>query len=382
MDFTPEKKKKITRWIIGVVAVCILLFLGVQHIGTIAKGLSWCLDIVMPLIVGFAFALILNVPMEYLERNLFKNSKKKIWCKVRRPIAFMLAVIFVVGILIGVVAIIVPSLVEAVTLIVRISIEWVNKLDSMSSEEISELPFGQFLQDVNWSNLLKSAKSWLADRAHVLPNAVFGTVTSLVSSITDLFVSVVFGAYVLFSKEKIKNRVAHLVRVWFPQNIGEWCCHAASIAGVNFKNFIFGQFFESVITGVLCFIGMLIFRFPYAAMISVLVGVTAFIPVIGGLIGGIIGALMIVTVDPIKALWFIVFLLIMQQTEGNVIYPKLMGTKVHLPGIMILAAVTIGGGIGGSVGMLLSVPIASTAYTLFKEATQKRELALKENNMR
>ena len=133
MDFTPEKKKKITRWIIGVVAVCILLFLGVQHIGTIAKGLSWCLDIVMPLIVGFAFALILNVPMEYLERNLFKNSKKKIWCKVRRPIAFILAVIFVVGILIGVVAIIVPSLVEAVTLIVRISIEWVNKLDSMSS---------------------------------------------------------------------------------------------------------------------------------------------------------------------------------------------------------------------------------------------------------
>jgi predicted PurR-regulated permease PerM len=194
-------------------------------------------------------------------------------------------------------------------------------------------------------------------------------------------VSIVFAAYILLTKEKIKKGFKRFVKVWLPNNFGEFFYHAASIANINFKNFIFGQFFESVITGVLCFVGMIIFRFPYAAMTSVLVGVTALIPVIGGLIGGIIGALIIITVDPIKAIWFVLYLLILQQTEGNIIYPKLMGGRLNLPGIGILAAVTIGGGVAGPIGMLLGVPIAATVYALFKEATDNRELILKNRDI-
>ena len=142
---------------------------------------------------------------------------------------------------------------------------------------------------------------------------------------------------------------------------------------VNFRSFIAGQSLEAVILGILCFVGMLIFRFPYAAMISTMVGVTQLIPIIGGFIGGGIGALMILTIDPMKALWFVIYLIVLQILENNLIYPKVMGTQVHLSSLIILAAVTLGGGVAGPVGILLAVPVASTAYTLLKEATAKRE---------
>ena len=169
-----------------------------------------------------------------------------------------------------------------------------------------------------------------------------------------------------------------MVRVWLPKNFGEWSIHAASVASMNFRNFISGQSLEAVILGVLCMIGMWIFGFPYAPMIGALVGVTALIPVVGGFIGAGVGAFMILTVDPLKAVFFLIFIVVLQQLEGNLIYPRVMGSRVNLPGMWILAAVTVGGGIAGPVGMLLSVPIASTVYVLVKEATDKREKALKE----
>lgn len=376
MNITPENKKKLTRWIIGICAACILIFLGAQNIDVVADALSWLAGIAMPLIIGAAIALILNVPMRFLEERLWIKSKKTFWCKARRPIAFILAFVLIVGILFGVVMIILPTLIETVKVIVQSAIDIVNRFNSMSKEEIAELPFGQILLDIDWTHLVDSLKSWLRNQANGIVNTLFGTVTSFVAVIIDLFVSVAFAIYLLFSKETLKKQAKRIVKAWIPAKKADWLIHAFSVANVNFKSFISGQFLEAVILGVLCFIGMIVFRFPYAAMISTMVGVTALVPVIGGFIGGGIGAFMILTVEPIKALWFVVYLVVLQQLEGNIIYPRVMGNRVNLSAMWILAAVTIGGGIGGPVGMLLGVPLASTFAILFNEATQKRELAL------
>lgn len=376
MNLTPENKKKFTKWIIGIAAACILIYLGVQNIGVLANALDWVGGVVMPLTVGFAMAVVLNVPIRFLEVHLWKNTKKPFLVKARRPVAFILSLLFILGILVGAVVVILPTLVDTVTVLIQSAIDMIDRFNSMSDAEISELPFGELLLEINWNGLLDSFKNWAKDQADTIINTVFGTASSFVVAIIDLFISVAFAIYLLFSKEKLKDGFKRLVRVWLPEKKAEWFLHALSVANVNFRCFIAGQFIEAIILGVLCFLGMLIFGFPYAAMISTFVGVTALIPVIGSYLGGGIGAFMILTVDPIKALWFIVYIIVLQQIEGNVIYPKVMGNSVNLSAMWILAAVTVGGGVAGPVGILLSVPLLSTIFTLFAEATDKREARL------
>ena len=378
MEFTPEKKKKLTRWLIGIATACILIFLGVQNIDVIAGAVSWVTGLIMPLILGFAFALILNVPMRFFEANLWPKTKKKFLGKLRRPLSFIISLVLIIGILVGVVWLVIPELVAAIKVIVQGVIDLVNKLSSMSEAELAELPLGSVLINTDWDKLLDTLQSWLKNQSGTIVNTAVGTIGSLVGGIFDFFISFVFAIYILFSKDKLKAQAKRMVRVWLPKNFGEWSIHAASVASMNFRNFISGQSLEAVILGVLCMIGMWIFGFPYAPMIGALVGVTALIPVVGGFIGAGVGAFMILTVDPLKAVFFLIFIVVLQQLEGNLIYPRVMGSRVNLPGMWILAAVTVGGGIAGPVGMLLSVPIASTVYVLVKEATDKREKALKE----
>jgi len=377
MDFTPEKKKKLSRWLIGIATACILIFLGVQNMNVVAKGVSWVAGLIMPLILGFAFALILNVPMRFFESHIWSKTKKKGLQKLRRPVSFIISLVLIVGVLVGVVWLVIPELINAVKVIVQGVIDLVNKFSGMSESELSELPFGSILLNTDWDKMLDTLQNWLKNQSGTIVNTAVGTIGSLVGGIFDFFISFVFAIYILFSKDKLKAQAKRMIRVWLPKNFGEWSIHAASVANVNFRNFISGQSLEAVILGVLCMIGMWIFGFPYAPMIGALVGVTALIPVVGGFIGAGVGAFMILTVDPLKAVFFLVFIIVLQQLEGNLIYPRVMGSRVNLPGMWILAAVTVGGGIAGPVGMLLSVPIASTVYVLSREATDKREKRLK-----
>ena len=378
MDFTPEKRKKLTKWLIGIATACILIFLGVQNMDVVADAVSWVAGLIMPLILGCAFALILNVPMRFFESHLWSKTKKPVLCKLRRPLAFLISLILIIGILVGVIWLVIPELVDAVKVIAQGAIDLVNKLSAMSEAELAELPLGSVLLNIDWDKLLDTLQTWLKNQSGTIVNTAFGTISSLVGGIFDFFISFVFAIYILFSKDKLKAQAKRLTRVWLPKNFGEWSIHAASVANQNFRNFISGQSLEAVILGVLCMIGMWIFGFPYAPMVGALVGVTALIPVVGGFIGAGVGAFMILTVDPIKAVFFLIYIIVLQQIEGNLIYPRVMGSRVNLPGMWILAAVTVGGGIAGPVGMLLSVPIASTIYVLVREATDKREKTLKE----
>lgn len=378
MDFTPEKRKKLSKWLIGIATACILIFLGVQNIDVVAGAVSWVAGLIMPLILGFAFALILNVPMRFFESHIWSKTKKKGLQKLRRLLSFIISLVLIIGILVGVVWLVIPELVSAIKVIVQGVIDLVNKLSAMSEAELAELPLGSVLLNTDWDKLLDTLQNWLKNQSGTIVNTAVGTIGSLIGGIFDFFISLAFAIYILFSKDKLKTQAKRMARVWLPKNFGEWLIHAASVASQNFRNFISGQSSEAVILGVLCMIGMWIFGFPYAPMIGALVGVTALIPVVGGFIGAAVGAFMILTVDPLKAVFFLIFIVVLQQLEGNLIYPRVMGSRVNLPGMWILAAVTVGGGIAGPIGMLLSVPIASTVYVLVREATDKREKLMKE----
>lgn len=379
MKFTPERKKKLTKWIIGIVTTCILIFLGVQHINIVASAASWCMGLIMPLILGLVFALILNLPMSFFESHIWSKTKKPILRKLRRPLSFIISLVLIIGILAGVVWLVIPELVKAVKVIVLGAIDFVNKLSAMSEAEFAELPLGKVLLNTDWDKILDSLQTWLKNQSGAIMNTAVGTISSFIGGIFDFFISFVFSIYILFSKETLKKQATRLIRTWLPKHFGKWLIHASSVANVNFRNFVSGQSLEAVILGTLCMIGMFILRIPYAPMVGALVGVTALIPVVGSFIGAIVGAFMILTVAPIKAIIFIIFLLILQQLEGNLIYPKVMGSRINLPGMWILAAVTVGGGIAGPVGMLLAVPTASTIYILVREATENREKKLHES---
>ncbi len=376
MNLTPEQKKKLSFWLIGIAVACIVVFLGLQNIGVVAKAVSWVFGLVLPLVIGAAFALVLNVPMTFFESRLFAKAKKPYLQKMRRPIAYLISLILILGVLALVLLLVIPEFIEAVKVILQKAIEIVNKFNSMTEEEILELPFGSYLLEIDWNKILEYLQNWLKNQSGEILNYAASTVGSLISGIFNFFVSFVFSVYLLFNKEKLAKQACRLTRTWLPKSFAEWFIHAAQVASVSFKNFISGQTLEALILGGLCAVGMWILRLPYAPMIGALVAVTALIPVVGGLIGAGIGAFMILTIDPLKSLIFIIFLIILQQLEGNLIYPRVMGGRVNLPAMWILAAVTVGGGICGPIGMLLAVPVASTAYVLLREATEKREAKL------
>ena len=372
MEFNPKKRKKLSRWIIGIAFSCFVIILALKNIPVIKDFVSKATSIVMPLIIGLIFALIINVPMSFLEDHLWKKGTEK-GAKIRRPLAFIMSLLFIIGIIVGVVWLVIPALVEAITVIGDGVMSYVNALSAMSKEEIAQLPVGRLLLNVDWDKTLQTMQTFLKNQGSDIFNTAVGTVSSVVSGIYDFFIAAVFAVYILFNKEKLKEQTARLVKAWIPDNIADFTIHACRLLGKNFKNFVTGQSLEAVILGVLCIIGMLILKIPYAPMVGALVGVTAIIPVVGGFIGAFVGAFMILTVSPVKAVIFLIFILVLQQLEGNLIYPKVMGTSVNLPSMWILAAVTIGGGIAGAGGMLLAVPVASTLYVLVREATEKRE---------
>lgn len=372
MNLTPKNKRRLTRWVIGIAAACIAIVFGLKNFDMIKETISWLVGLVMPLIIGFAIAMIINVPMGFFEKLIFP-PKSKVKPKLKRIVSFFISIILILGILAGVIWLVIPELVNAVTVIVDGALEYTSMISKMTEEEIAQLPFGKLLLNIDWNKTLSNVQIWVKEQSGVIVDTAVGTVSSVVSGVYDTFIAFVFAIYIIFNKETLKRQVSKLIRVWIPEKVAENTIHATAILGKNFKSFVSGQSLEAVILGVMCMVGMLILKIPYAPMVGALVGVTAIIPVVGGFIGAGVGAFMIMTEDPFKAVVFLIFILVLQQIEGNVIYPKVMGNSVSLPSMWILAAVTIGGGIAGAVGMLLSVPIASTIYTLVSEATQKRE---------
>ncbi len=374
----PKTRNTAAKWVISVVGACVLIYVLVRHIYVVPLIFSWVTDIILPLIIGVAAAVILNVPMSFIERNFFPKAKKRFLKKIRRPVAIILSIILVVGIFTGVAFLVVPELVNAAGVIstnIMGAVDYLAKLDA--SGAVSEIPFSEYIDrlDIDWDSLRKDVENWIKNISTKFMGTAINTVGNVVGGVANAIIGFVFAIYVLANKEYLKHIAARLLCAWFPQKTAKGIIHIASVCSDVLKKFISAQTVEAIILGSLCSLGMAILQLPYATMIGALVGVTALIPVIGAFIGTIIGAFMIITISPFKALVFVIFLLILQQIEGNFIYPRVVGASINLPAMWVLAAVTIGGNLGGALGLFLGVPAVSAAYLLFKEATAKREKA-------
>lgn len=367
----PEKRRAISKWVIGTVTGCVLIYLGLRHISSIAQTLSWLVGLVKPLLIGGILALILNVPLCQWETVLRKRTTLQ---KAVRPLAIILSLLSVFGIFAGIAFLIIPELVDAIQLIVHILGSGLEQMAQME-QNTAQTPVDGFISSlgIDWLNLKEQLEDWFKESSGAVVEQIFDLTKKILSSAVSLLVGLVFAVYLLSGKEKLKRQTYRLIRVWLPQNIGGVMIHISSVCGEVFHHFVAGQFLEAMILGTLCMLGMVILRIPYAPMVGVLVGVTALIPVVGAVAGTIVGAVMILTVSPLKAIVFVIFLLILQQVEGNLIYPKVVGAKINLPAIWVLAAVTVGGNLAGPLGMFLGVPAASTVYTLIREATDQRE---------
>lgn len=376
-----DSSKKISRWVIGTATVCILIYLGIRNITVVGAGLSWLLNLFYPLILGVVLALIMNVPMRFFEDHMFRKTKKKFLQNLRRPLAFVLSLVLILGIIVGVVWLVIPEFYNAMKIFIKNVIDLIGKISKHKiGDGILSGEFRTLIENVDWKNIVKNLEGFIRNQGANIMDTAVGTISVLVGSVVNFVFAVIFSIYILFSKEKLKSQCSRLIKVWIPEKYGKWIVHSASVASRTFRNFVSGQSLEALILGSLCFVGMLILQIPYAAMISALVVVMALIPVVGAYVAVGIGAFMVYTVSPVKAIIFLVFFLLLQQFEGNVIYPKVMGSKINLPAIWILGAVTVGGALYGPVGMLIAVPLTSTVYVLFKEVTLQREeklLALK-----
>ena len=373
-----EKRKQLAKWVIGVIAACILIFLGVRYISSIAAAVSWLVHLVRPLLIGVVLALILNVPLGMFERRLFSKKPTPKKLRARRPLAIVLSLVLVFGIFVGVAVLVIPEFVAAVRVIASMLLSTMDQLAAFESQmDFSRLPFGEYLSriDIDWLQLRAELELWFKQAGSAIMDRAAGVIGSVASSVIDSLIGFIFSIYVLANKEKLKRQVSRLIRVWLPEKFGGKLIHAARVSADIFRQFIAGQTTEAIILGTLCAIGMWILQIPYAPMVGALVGVMALIPYVGAFISTTVSAFMILTVSPVKALIFVVFLLALQQLEGNLIYPKVVGAKINLPAMWVLAAITVGGNLAGPIGMLLGVPFASSAYALLKEATDKREQA-------
>lgn len=368
-----DRRKKQTRWFVGLGVSAVVLYFALKNFDVLGDIFLHIFGIFLPLILGLAFAMILNVPMSLLEKKLFRKTKRSFWQNLRRPLAILLSILLIFSILAGIIWLIIPELIRAIRIVAEHLVEWIDRLKQMSHEDMLQLPLGRLLVNINWDNTLSSIQNWLKAQSGNIVSTAVGTIGSVIGGVINFFFGLVFAVYILANKEKLKLQIIRLMQAWLPDRFCRKLTRTSGIIRIHFRNFVAGQSLEALILGSLCMVGMAILRIPYPLMVGTLVGLGALVPVIGALAAAGIGAFIIFTESPIQALVFLIFLVVLQQIDGNLIYPRIMGERVNLPAMWILAAVTIGGGVAGPIGMLLGVPIASTVYALVKDATEQRE---------
>ncbi len=336
--------------------------------------ISTILTAAMPLFIGFVAAYIVNILMTGYEKLYFPKSQKKIVAKTRRIVCMLAAFLTVIGAVVLIVLLVWPNLVSCIQTLIAQLPPLVDRFLAIEFVE-ENLPQELFtvLSDFDWKTHLTKAANVLMNGVTSAAQVVMQTVTGVISGVVTAFLSLIFTVYFLTGKEKLLSQTSRLVDSYVSEKWNSRLRYAGGVLNDCFHHYIVGQCLDAVILGVMCALGMVIFGFPYAGMIGALVGFTALIPVAGAYIGGAVGAIMMLTQSPLTAILFILFIVVLQQLEGNLIYPKVVGDSVGLPAIWVLAAVLVGGGLFGILGMLVGVPLTAAAYRIIKDDVQKRE---------
>ena len=357
------------------------LYLAIHFWPSFLTGVRLVLGASTPLLLGCAIAYVVNILMSFYERRWLPASRNAAVVTSRRVSCMVLAYLSVVALMVLMVALILPQLISCVRiLLAEIPGAMTKVLAFVQSLNIVPQDLIAPLLAIDWQSKLLGIISTLTSGVTNVMGAVISTVSSLFSALVTGLLAVIFSIYILLERESLRSQFGKLLRRFLPAKWQGRFSYLLHTLDDCFHRYIVGQCLEAVIIGVLCALGMMVLRLPYATMVGALVGFTALIPVAGAYIGAGVGAFMILTVDPIQALIFLVFLVILQQLEGNLIYPKVVGSSLGLPGIWVLAAVTVGGGIMGISGMLLGVPLAAAAYRILREDVNGRpELTCEDN---
>ena len=360
---------------IKVIVSILVLYSCIFYWENVAELLGVLLSASLPIIFGLIIAYVLNILMSFYEKHYFNAFKDKdIVKKSKRGVCLIAAILTLIGIVTLVVWIVIPELVQAIQLLIS---EIPPIIDAILKSEIvvNYMPediVSQF-SSIDWNEFISKGTQYLTSGISNALSTVVNTVSTVTSTFITSIISLIFAIYFLLSKEELQRQSKKVLHLYLPNDIENKVLHVLQVLNDCFHRYVVGQCVEAVILGLLCILGMIVFGFPYAVMVGTLIGFTALIPVAGAYIGAAVGAIMILTVSPVKALLFLVFMVVLQQLEGNLIYPKVVGKSVGLPAVWVLAGVTIGGGLFGIVGMLIGVPLVSAMYRLLHEDMIKRE---------
>ena len=360
---------------LGLAGALIVVFLVIHYWVKLEGFISVGIGAAAPLLIGCVMAYVINILMEFFEKLYDKLFKVEVAKKIKRIVCLILAFLSLVGIITLIINLVLPELINCIASFIRLIPGALQALvDIVGEEQILQM-FPELQNGFDFSSvstqveqLIKTVLGGVGGAVGSIMNAV----TSVVSVVVNVVIGLIFSLYVLLDKEGLGRRCKTLISMYLPK-ASDKIFYVTQVLDDSFHSFIVGQCLEAVVLGTLCVIGMLIFRFPYAVMIGMFIGFTALIPVAGAYIGAAVGAIMILTVSPIQAVEFLVFVVVLQQLEGNLIYPRVVGKSIGLPGIWVLTAVTIGGGVLGVGGMLLAVPLFAAGYRLLREDIERRK---------
>lgn len=364
------KRKSVIKYSALIVLVLFLLVYPVQIYQLFLK----IIGIIMPLILGVVMAYALNILCNQLEKIYFPHTKIKWLQKSRRGLVILSALVIIVLVLTGVFRLVLPQFVTALTAFFKSIPEFINDLSSIVKNVNHDSVLSSQLQSlsIDWTSVQSKVTKFLTAGVGGFFGSTLKIVTGVTKGLINFILSLTLAVYILSSKEKLNGQIAKVSRAFIKPELLKKLRYVLGVTNQMFSSFIVGQVTEAIILGTLCTLGMLVFRFPYALSVGAFVGVTSLVPILGAWIGGAVGFLLIAVDSPIQAIIFIIFILVLQQLESNLIYPKVVGTSLGLPGIWVLVAIMIGGGLGGIVGMLLGVPVAATLYKLLKNETNRR----------
>lgn len=380
MDLSKMSIKKIRELIVFTA----LLVVALWKFDVVLGVLKTIWDIIFPFVLGGAIAFLTNVPMSFLEKKIFEKVKKKnkIVRKLERPISLILTIVLVVGVIALVMFGVIPQLTRTMgTLVTSINDfipqmqSWIGEFFHNNQEIMNLVDQIEFDPD----QAIKWGISLLGNGAGNMMNTTMSAVGSIVSGVATFFIAFSFACYILFQKEKLHIQIRKVFFAFFPRQKADTFLKVCSLTYRTFANFLAGQCLEAVILGSMFVVTLSILRMPYALLIGILIAFTALIPIFGAFIGCAVGSFLIFMVNPQQAILFVIVFLVLQQIEGNLIYPHVVGESVGLPSIWVLAAVTIGGNLMGIVGMLVFIPLLSVLYTIFREFVYLR---LKKQNIK
>lgn len=375
--------RKNVRTILLIIAFAVLLYTAAQNLASVYGAVRTVWRVFGVVITGLAMAFVLNVPLKLFENRVFygmSEDRRPLVRKLRRSVSLVFALVVSLGLIGILIAVVLPQLTATVAEVaarlpeyISSAVNWLNDFLAGFGIEIESLK--NFT--VDWEKVFSELTTYLKEgSANVDGSSVVDTVTgvgtSVVSTVMNTFLGLVVAVYILAQKERIGRFTRRCIDAFLPQKAASGLARIASMASETFSNFVAGQLADSCILGILCYICMRIFRFPYPEVISVVIGVTSLVPMVGSFIGEVIGALLILIVSPLKALLFVVMVLAIQQVDGAFIYPRIVGRSVGLPGVAVFCAVIVGGNVAGVIGAMIGVPVCALIYALLREAVDAR----------